>query len=119
MDLSLSRPARTAARGVRRARGPHRAATDVRHIHHRAPARNHHQPGVFPLQASTHKMGLDQIRYASHHAAKLAIGSGATESTCWQMQQRVKLPGQSWEVGLRGVLATLPPQVETTSSRCS
>lgn len=47
-----------------------------------------------------------KMRYASHHAAKLAIGSGATESTCWQMQQRVKLPGQSWEVGLRGVLAT-------------
>jgi hypothetical protein len=47
-----------------------------------------------------------KMRYASHRAAKLPIGSGATESTCWQMQQRVKLPGQSWEAGLRGVLAT-------------
>ena len=46
------------------------------------------------------------MRYASFYAAKLPIGSGATESTCWQMQQRVKLPGQSWEPhGLRGVLA--------------
>ena len=46
------------------------------------------------------------MRYASHHAAKLAIGSGATEGTCWSMQQRVKRGGQSWEVpGLRGTLA--------------
>jgi len=46
-----------------------------------------------------------RMRYATHYAANLPIGSGATESTCWQMQQRVKLPGQSWEAGLRGVLA--------------
>jgi hypothetical protein len=46
-----------------------------------------------------------KMRYAAHYAANLPLGSGATESTCWQMQQRVKLPGQSWEVGLRGVLA--------------
>jgi hypothetical protein len=47
-----------------------------------------------------------KMRYSSHYAAKLPIGSGATESTCWQMQQRVKLPGQSWEpCGLSGVLA--------------
>lgn len=47
------------------------------------------------------------MRYASHHAANLAIGSGATESTCWMMQRRVKRPGQSWQVpGLRGTLAT-------------
>jgi hypothetical protein len=46
-----------------------------------------------------------KMRYASHYTANLPIGSGATESTCWQMQQRVKLPGQSWEAGLRGVLA--------------
>ena len=46
------------------------------------------------------------MRYASHYAAKLAIGSGATESTCWTMQKRVKRPAQSWEVpGLRGTLA--------------
>jgi hypothetical protein len=46
------------------------------------------------------------MRYASHHAAKLAIGSGATESTAWSMQQRVKRRAQSWGVpGLRGTLA--------------
>ncbi|HWN70215.1 MAG TPA: hypothetical protein VNM90_21395 [Haliangium sp.] len=47
-----------------------------------------------------------KMRYATHYAANLPIGSGATESTCWQMQQRVKLPGQSWDApGLRGILA--------------
>lgn len=47
-----------------------------------------------------------KMRYASHYVANLPIGSGATESTCWQMQQRVKLPGQAWDKpGLRGVLA--------------
>jgi len=46
------------------------------------------------------------MRYAAHYAANLPIASGATESTCWQMQQRVKLPGHSWdEPGLRGILA--------------
>jgi hypothetical protein len=47
-----------------------------------------------------------KMRYATHYKANLPIGSGATESTCWQMQQRVKLPGQSWDKpGLRGILA--------------
>jgi hypothetical protein len=47
----------------------------------------------------------DKMRYASLYAAKLPIGSGATESTCWTMQQRVKRPAQSWQVpGLRGTL---------------
>jgi hypothetical protein len=47
-----------------------------------------------------------KMRYAAHYAVNLPIGSGATESTCWQMQQRVKLPGQSWDKpGLRGILA--------------
>lgn len=45
------------------------------------------------------------MRYASHYAANLTIGSGATEGTCWSMQQRVKRAGQSWELGLRGTLA--------------
>ena len=45
-----------------------------------------------------------KMRYARSYAANLPIGSGATESTCWQMQRRVKRPGQSWEVpGIRGV----------------
>jgi len=48
----------------------------------------------------------DKMRYASSYRANLPIGSGATESTCWQMQRRVQRPGQSWEVpGLRGTLA--------------
>jgi hypothetical protein len=48
----------------------------------------------------------NKMRYATYYQAGLPIGSGATESTCWQMQQRVALPGQSWEEpGLRGVLA--------------
>lgn len=48
----------------------------------------------------------DKMRYASHYQENLPIGSGATESTCWQMQQRVKLPGQSWQPdGLRGTLS--------------
>jgi hypothetical protein len=52
------------------------------------------------------KRRKNRMRYASHYEANLPIGSGATESTCWQMQQRVKLPGQSWEpCGLSGVLA--------------
>ena len=52
------------------------------------------------------KRRKNKMRYAGHYAANLPIGSGATESTCWQMQQRVKLPGQSWEpCGLSGVLA--------------
>lgn len=52
------------------------------------------------------KKRKQKMRYASHYEANLPIGSGATESTCWQMQQRVKLVGQSWEIpGLRGVLA--------------
>lgn len=48
----------------------------------------------------------DMMRYATAYAANLPIGSGATESTCWTMQRRVKRAGQSWEPpGLRGVLA--------------
>lgn len=47
----------------------------------------------------------DKMRYASLHAAKLAIGSGATEGTCGLMQQRVKRRGQSWKPeGLRAIL---------------
>jgi len=46
----------------------------------------------------------NRMRYASYYEDNLPIGSGATESTCWQMQQRVKLPGQSWDVpGLRNM----------------
>jgi hypothetical protein len=47
----------------------------------------------------------NKMRYASLHAAKLTIGSGATEGTCGLMQLRVKRRGQSWEPpGLRGIL---------------
>lgn len=59
----------------------------------------------------------NKMRYASHYAANLPIGSGATENVCWQMQGRVKRPGQSWgsvvtperttrTPGLRGVMST-------------
>lgn len=58
-----------------------------------------------------------KMRYASHYAANLPVGSGATEGTCWQMQLRVKRPGQSWKSientaftprtpGLHGVMTT-------------
>lgn len=47
----------------------------------------------------------NKMRYASLYAAKLTIGSGATEGTCGLMQLRVKRRGQSWEKpGLRGIL---------------
>ena len=47
----------------------------------------------------------NKMRYASLYAAKLAIGSGATEGTCGLMQLRVKRRGQSWGTpGLRGIL---------------
>jgi hypothetical protein len=47
----------------------------------------------------------NNMRYASSYAAKLTIGSGATEGTCGLMQLRVKRRGQSWETpGLRGIL---------------
>jgi len=59
----------------------------------------------------------DKMRYASHYAANLPVGSGATEGACWQMQARVKRPGQSWKAvvelerpmrtpGLNGVMST-------------
>jgi len=59
----------------------------------------------------------NKMRYASHYAGNLPIGSGATEGTCWQMQGRVKRPGQSWKAvvepdqptrtpGLNGVMTT-------------
>jgi len=51
------------------------------------------------------RLRKSKMRYATHYAANLPIGSGATESSCFQMQQRVKLPGQSWESGLDGILA--------------
>jgi hypothetical protein len=68
---------------------------------HNTTARNAVAAALRYIKRRKHKM-----RYARHYAANLPIGSGATESTCWQMQQRVKLPGQSWEpCGLSGVLA--------------
>jgi len=47
----------------------------------------------------------NKMRYASSYAAKLTIGSGATEGTCGLTQLREKRRGQSWEpLGLRGIL---------------
>ena len=47
----------------------------------------------------------DLMRYASRYADNLPIGSGATEGTCGQMQDRAKRKGQSWDnPGLCGIL---------------
>ena len=50
-----------------------------------------------------------KMRYASHYAANLPIGSGATEGTCWQMQGRVKRPGQSWKAVVEADRPTRTP----------
>ena len=70
-------------------------------VGHKAEARNAVSAALRYIRKRKEKM-----RYAQFYKANLPIGSGATESTCWQMQQRVKRPAQSWETdGLRGVLA--------------
>lgn len=48
----------------------------------------------------------EKMRYASRHDANLTIGSGETENTCWQMQDRVTRPAQAWvpKGSLRGIL---------------
>lgn len=47
----------------------------------------------------------DTVRYARAVERGLAVGSGATESTCSLFQLSVKRPGASWSVlGLRGVM---------------
>jgi hypothetical protein len=72
----------------------------------RLPGRNTKARNAVAKALSYIRKRKNKMRYASHYAANLPIGSGATESTCWQMQQRVKLPGQSWETrGLRAILA--------------
>jgi hypothetical protein len=69
------------------------------------PRRNREGRNALAAALSYIRGRKDKMRYASHYAAKLPIGSGATESTCWEMQLRVKQPGQSWEVpGLSGML---------------
>ena len=69
--------------------------------HQDTPARNAVAAALRYIRKRKQKM-----RYASFYKANLPIGSGATESTCWQIQRRVQRPGQSWEVaGLRGILA--------------
>lgn len=78
----------------------------LRSMSKRLPGRNTKARKAVAKALSYIKKRKSKMRYASHHAANLPIGSGATESTCWQMQQRVKLPGQSWEPhGLRATLA--------------
>ena len=70
-------------------------------VGHKAEARNAVSAALRYIRKRKEKM-----RYAQFYKANLPIGSGATESTCWQMQQRVKRPAQTWEPdGLRGVLA--------------
>lgn len=78
----------------------------------RVTARNAVAGALRYIRPRKHKM-----RYASHYSANLPIGSGATEGTCWQMQGRVKRPGQSWGTvedsnrvnrapGLNGIMTT-------------
>jgi hypothetical protein len=78
----------------------------LRGIAKRLPGRGTEARDAVAAALSYIRLRKSKMRYATHYAANLPIGSGATESTCWQMQQRVKLPGQSWDKpGLRGVLA--------------
>lgn len=78
----------------------------------RTEARNAVAKALSYIKRRKHKM-----RYASHYAANRPIGSGATEGVCWQMQGRVKRPGQSWggvvkpdeptrSPGLNGIMTT-------------
>ncbi len=47
-----------------------------------------------------------KIRYATHCAANLPIGSGAIESTCWSMQQRQALrANRGTSLACGGILA--------------
>lgn len=80
--------------------------------HEETDARNAVAAAMSYIRPRKHKM-----RYASHYKANLPVGSGATEGTCWQMQQRVKRAGQSWgsdvqpghvtrSPGLNGVMTT-------------
>ena len=78
----------------------------LRGIAKRLPGRGSEARNAVAAALSYIRFRKAKMRYATHYAANLPIGSGATESTCWQMQQRVKLPGQSWDKpGLRGILA--------------
>jgi hypothetical protein len=78
----------------------------LRHQAKHLPGRNTHARDAIAAALRYIRRRKEKMRYASFYRKNLPIGSGATESTCWQMQQRVKLPGQSWEpTGLRGVLA--------------
>lgn len=78
----------------------------LRAIAKRLPGRGTEARNAVAAALSYIRSRKTKMRYATHYAANLPIGSGATESTCWQMQQRVKLPGQSWDKpGLRGILA--------------
>lgn len=72
----------------------------------RLPGRNTKARRAVAAALSYIRKRKNKMRYASLYKANLPIGSGVTENTCWQMQQRVKLPGQSWETrGLRATLA--------------
>lgn len=72
----------------------------------RLPGRNTHARQSIAAALSYIRGRRHMMRYASHHAGNLAIGSGATEGACWSMQQRVKRRAQSWETpGIRGTLA--------------
>jgi hypothetical protein len=91
--------------------------TNLRRLGKRLPTERTEARAAVAAALSYIRHRKDKMRYASHHAANLPIGSGATEGTCWQMQGRVKRPGQSWQSvqqtdhpkrtpGLHGVMTT-------------
>jgi hypothetical protein len=86
--------------------GIDRIQQNLRRHAQRLPAEDQARRSAMAAALSYIRPRKNKMRYASLYRQGLPIGSGATESTCWQMQQRVKQPGQSWEpTGLRGVLA--------------
>ena len=58
----------------------------------------------------------NKMRYASHYAANLPIGSGATEGVCWQMQGRVKRAGQTWGAVVKPDEPTRTPRLNGVMS---
>ena len=92
--------------------------TNLRRLGKRLPIERAEARSAVAAALSYIRRRKDKMRYASHHAANLPIGSGATEGTCWQMQTRVKRPGQSWQSvepspnhprrapGLNGIMTT-------------
>lgn len=91
--------------------------TNLRRLEKRLPVERVEARGTVTAALRYIRYRKNKMRYASHYAANLPIGSGATEGTCWQMQGRVKRPGQTWgsapdakrvrrAPGLNGIMTT-------------